>query len=89
MILVPSFLFQSAKLLATMPLEEVGTVPGSYRIVDMFCLREVLNQIMKVFVLICLTISDNLSVSAPAGLEKVFLFIRTCPPPPCPPSTAC
>jgi len=30
-----------------MPLEEVGTVPGSYRIVDMFCLREVLNQIMK------------------------------------------
>eukprot|EP00092_Neocalanus_flemingeri_P059777 GFUD01071558.1.p1 GENE.GFUD01071558.1~~GFUD01071558.1.p1 ORF type:complete len:402 (-),score=110.28 GFUD01071558.1:258-1409(-) len=30
-----------------MPLEEVGTVPGSYRIVDLFCLREVLNQIMK------------------------------------------
>jgi len=37
----------SAKPLSTMPLEEVGTVPGSYRIVDMFCLREVLNQIMK------------------------------------------
>ena len=31
-----------------MSLEEVGTVPGSYRILDMYCLREVLNQIMKV-----------------------------------------
>jgi len=30
-----------------MSLEEVGTVPGSYRILDMYCLREVLNQIMK------------------------------------------
>lgn len=30
-----------------MPLDEVGLVPGSYRILDLFCLREVLNQIMK------------------------------------------
>jgi len=45
--LLDSLLQESANLLATMPLEEVGTVPGSYRIVDMFCLREVLNQIMK------------------------------------------
>lgn len=37
-------MFQSS---LAMTLEEVGTVPGSYRIVDMFCLKEVLNQIMK------------------------------------------
>ena len=40
-------MFQSS---LAMTLEEVGTVPGSYRIVDMFCLKEVLNQIMKVAV---------------------------------------
>ena len=27
---------------------EVGLTPGSYRIIDLFCFREVLNQIMKV-----------------------------------------
>ncbi len=26
---------------------EVGAVPGTYRLMDLFCLREVLNQIMK------------------------------------------
>lgn len=26
---------------------EIGTVPGTYRIMDLFCFREVLNQIMK------------------------------------------
>lgn len=28
-------------------MEELGSAPGSYRIVDMYCLKEVLNQIMK------------------------------------------
>ena len=28
--------------------EEVGLSPGSYRIIDLYCFREVLNQIMKV-----------------------------------------
>ena len=27
---------------------EVGLAPGSYRIIDLFCFKEVLNQIMKV-----------------------------------------
>ncbi len=27
--------------------DEIGTVPGTYRLMDLFCLREVLNQIMK------------------------------------------
>ena len=47
------FYFSQPSILASpvMTLEEVGTVPGSYRIVDMFCLREVLNQIMKVGVM--------------------------------------
>ena len=26
---------------------EIGTAPGTYRLMDLFCLREVLNQIMK------------------------------------------
>ena len=27
--------------------EEVGGVPGTYRIIDLYCLKEVLNQIMR------------------------------------------
>jgi len=30
-----------------MPFQEIGTVPGSYRIIDLFCFREVLSQITK------------------------------------------
>ena len=47
------FCVSQSSILASpaMTRKEVGTVPGSYRIVDMFCLREVLNQIMKVGVM--------------------------------------
>ena len=76
MILVPSFLFQSAKLLATMPLEEVGTVPGSYRIVDMFCLREVLNQIMKVPLLSSTYLCSVRNISI-ASLVSTFSNVST------------
>ena len=27
--------------------DEVGGVPGTYRIIDLYCLKEVLNQIMR------------------------------------------
>jgi hypothetical protein len=48
--------------------EEVGLAPGSYRIIDLYCFREVLNQIMKVVSgLLPLTIAPQCSCQSSSG----------------------
>ena len=60
-----------------MPLDEVGLVPGSYRILDLFCLREVLNQIMKVGVVPkCTTTFNKALSSVHVGLMQDSLCIK-------------
>ena len=86
------FCVSQSSILASpaMTRKEVGTVPGSYRIVDMFCLREeVLNQIMKVGVMNVPFLFNLFLVVMQVRARLLFLPEQVGPPPPCPPSTAC